>query len=166
MDSPIYAGSEWLAQHQEENPKTYGEVLDLFQAKYEGSINDFMEQKSIPPFDLSVKYEEHEGTVASIRDDGVLVSNGFNDDATTFAKELVEPRGASLFVIEDSLEGIVPNMRIRVVYDSFSSPIGSENKLAVFKNVKEWERIGSSSQPEYVAANEDVLSESGYCNGL
>ena len=56
-------------------------MLGLFQNKYERSIADFMEQKSIPPFDLSVKYEEHEGTVASIEGDHVLVTHGFVDDA-------------------------------------------------------------------------------------
>ena len=55
-------------------PVTKGEVIGLFQDKYERSITDFMEQKSIPPFDLTVKYVEHTGTVASIEDNQVFVS--------------------------------------------------------------------------------------------
>ena len=57
---------DWLVRHPQDEAVTKGEVIGLLQDKYERSITDFMEQKSIPPFDLTVKYEEHTGTVASI----------------------------------------------------------------------------------------------------
>ena len=71
------AAKDWLVRHPQEEAVTKGEVIDLFQDKYERSITDFMEQKSIPPFDLTVKYVEHTGTVASIEDNQVFVTHGF-----------------------------------------------------------------------------------------
>ena len=53
----------------------------------------------------------------------------------------------------------MPDMDIRVVYDALAIPVASDGNPVVYEKVKEWERIGSSTEPEYVANNEGVLSE-------
>jgi hypothetical protein len=132
---------EWLVRHPQENNKTRGEVISLFQKKYEHAIADFMEQKKIPPFDLSVKYEELTGTVAAIEDDRVLVTHGFKKDVTSKVDELIEHGAASYFVIDSSLEEITPGMKIRVIYDSMAVPIAPREKMPVYQYVTEWEKI-------------------------
>ena len=97
-------------------------MIGLFQDKYERSITDFMEQKSIPPFDLTVKYEEHTGTVASIDGNQVFVTHGFVENASLRAENLIKHGATSLFVIDDASEKIVTDMDIRVIYDSLSYP--------------------------------------------
>ncbi|WHT49552.1 hypothetical protein QNH10_08605 [Sporosarcina thermotolerans] len=148
------AANNWLVQHLPEDPITRGEVLGLFKNKNEHVIADFMEQKSIPSFDMTVKYEEHEGTVASIEGDRVLVTNEFMDDAELWVDVLIKHNSASYFLIDDSLEGIVSGMKIRVVYDALSFPVATEGNPVVYEKVKEWERLGSNNEPEYVAKHE------------
>ncbi len=132
---------EWLARHPQENNKTRGEVISLFQKKYEHAIADFMEQKKIPPFDLSVKYEELTGTVAAIEDDRILVTHGFEEDVTSRVNELIEYGAASYFVIDSSLEEITPGMKIRVIYDSMAVPVLPRGEMPVYQYVTEWEKI-------------------------
>lgn len=153
------AAKDWLVRHPQEESVTKGEVIGLFQDKYERPIADFMEQKSIPPFDLSVKYEEHEGTVAAIEGDQVLVTHGFVEDAVSKKDKLIVNGAASRFVIDDATEAISLDMDIRVVYDALAYPVTTEGYPVVYEKVKEWERIGSSSEPAYLAKSEGELSD-------
>lgn len=132
---------EWLDQHPRENSKTHGEVISLFQKKYKHAIDDFMEHKTIPPFDFSVKYEELTGTVAAIEDDRVLVTHGFEEGAESKAEELIEQSAASYFVIDPPLEENVLGMNIRVIYDSLAYPIDPRGEMAEYQHVKEWQKI-------------------------
>ncbi len=151
--------NEWLIRNPQENPKTLGEVLGLLQNKHERAIADFMELKTIPPFDLSVKYDEFEGTVAAIEGDRVLVTHGFVEDAPSKKEKLIMKGAASRFIIDDALEEISLGMDIRVVYDSLSYPVTSHGTLLIYGKVTEWEKIGSSTVTEYLAKSADELSD-------
>lgn len=151
--------SNWLHRHLQEESITRGEALSLFQNKYERAITDFMEQKSIPPFDLSVKSEEIEGTVASIEGERVLVTHGFVEDAPSKKDELMLNGAASRFIIDDAAEEIALGMEIRVVYDALAYPVATQGNPVVYQKVTEWEKIGSSSEIEYLAKNEGQLSD-------
>lgn len=135
--------SDWLVHHPQEDSITRGEALGLFQNKYGRAITEFMEQKSIPPCDLSVKYEELEGTVVAIEGEQVIVTQGFVEDAPSKKEKLIINGLASRFVIEDVSDEIVPGMDIRLVYDTLASPVVSEGTPIVYEKVKEWERIRS-----------------------
>ncbi|MCG7337061.1 YobA family protein [Sporosarcina sp. ACRSM] len=132
---------EWLIRHPQENSKTRGEVIGLFQEKYERAIADFMKQKTIPPFDLSVKYEELTGTVAAIEDDRILVTHGFKEDVTSKVDELIEHGAASYFIINSSLGELTLGMKIRVIYDSLAVPVLPREEMPVYQYVAEWEKI-------------------------
>ncbi|WP_432361385.1 hypothetical protein [Sporosarcina sp. UB5] len=149
---------EWLVRYPQENPKTYGEVLGLFQNKYERAIDNFMEQKSISPFDLSVKYEELAGTVAAIEENRALVTHGFVEDAPSKKEKLIVKGAASRFVIEDASDEISPGMDIRVVYDSLASPVTSHG-LITYEKVKEWGSLSGSAEREFLATNATGVSE-------
>lgn len=154
------AASDWLVRHPQEDSITRGEVLGLFQNKHERAIADFMEHKSIPPFDLSVKYEELEGTVVAIEGEQVIITQGFVENAPSKKDKLIITGATSRFIINDASEEIVPGMDVRLVYDALSYPVSSEGHSIVYQSVKEWERIGSSPEPEYLAKNEKELSNS------
>jgi hypothetical protein len=150
--------NKWLVRHPQENQITLGEALGLFQNKYEHAIADFMEQKTIPPFDLSVKFDELEGSVAAIENNRVVVTNGFVEDAPSKKDKLIIKGAASRFIIDDASNEISLGMDIRVVYDTLSYPVTSHGTSLVFEKVTEWEKIGSNSETEYLAKNAKELS--------
>ncbi|MGN7387899.1 hypothetical protein [Sporosarcina sp. SAFN-015] len=150
--------SNWLVRHSQEESITRGEAIRLFQNKNERAISEFMEQKSIPPFDLSVKYDELEGTVAAIEGDQVLVTQGFVEDAPSKKEKLLLKGLASRFVIDDMSEELVPGMEIRVVYDALAYPVGTQGNPIVYEKVMDWERI-ESPDSKYLPNSDEGLSE-------
>ncbi|MFC5591238.1 hypothetical protein ACFPRA_20355 [Sporosarcina soli] len=132
---------EWLVRHPQGINKTRSEVISLFQKKYEHAIADFMEQKKIPPFDFSVKYEDLTGTVVAIEDDRILVTHGFKEDGMSTVDDLIEQGSASSFVIDSQLEKITPGMKIRVIFNSMAVPVLPRGEMPVYQHVREWKKI-------------------------
>lgn len=153
------AANNWLVQHPQEEPVTRGEVLGLFENKYERAIADFMKHKSIPLFDLHMKYDDLEGTVAAIEGDQVLVTHGFVEDAPSKKDKLIVNGAASRFVIDDAKERISLGMEIRIVYDALTSPITLNGKPSFYENVIEWQNLAYRAEQDFTAFNPSGLSE-------
>ncbi|MCM3711544.1 hypothetical protein [Sporosarcina luteola] len=150
---------EWLVRHPQEKPITKGEVLGSFQNKHEHAIADFMEQKSIPPFDLSVNYKELEGTVAAIDGEQVLITQGFVEDAPSKKDKLIINGAAARFVIPHASNEISPGMDIRIVYDTLAYPVTSRGSSLPYEKVTEWEVLSTNTVREFTPGNPTGVSE-------
>lgn len=139
----------WLEQHPQNDIKTHSEVIDLFQKKHEQSITDFMDKKGIPFFDPAFTYEELAGTVLAKEGQDILVAERLEITPVPAltAEELLDAGYAAWYTINDNIDAIEPNMKIKLTYNSLSYPITEIDHATVFQRVVEWELSDAIVQP-------------------
>lgn len=141
----------WLEQYPQDDIKTHSEVIDLFQKKHEQSISDFMDRKEIPFFDPAFTYEELAGTVLAKEGQDILVAERLEITPVPAltAEEMIDAGYAAWYTINDNIDAIEPNMKIKLTYNSLSYPITELDHATVFQEVVTWELSDAIVQPTF-----------------